>query len=232
MNRAVLHRTHRLVAAMATCLVLATGCDNEPPPHTVVEFLDNPRLLEATMVRCAANRAELRYNPECMNAREAVDRISAAEEADRRKQLEAQSVRKREALRRAQQAAAEARARAAEAERQRRETEYLSQFDELPPADGDTTVGESFPEPPAANAPANTNAPAYETTADSPAPAAPDVEEPPPAGARTFPHEQAPVDAPASNDLSTVRDELRRRAQPEQPGQPDQPGQPGQPDAR
>ena len=90
------------------------------------------------MVRCQQNRSESRYDPECINAREAVSRIQAREEEDRRVELEERSARKRAALRRTQQAAAEARRRAEEAERLRKEAESLAQFGVLPPAD-DTT---------------------------------------------------------------------------------------------
>ena len=117
---------------MCAAIAVTVSCSKEPPPPTVVDFVENPRLLEATMVRCAQNRAELRYTPECQIAREAVDRIAAREEAAQRSELEAQSARKREALRRAQQAAAEARDRAAELEQQREEAEYLGQFEPVP----------------------------------------------------------------------------------------------------
>jgi hypothetical protein len=91
-----------------------------------------------------------KYEAECVNAREAINRIAANEEKERRAELEAQSERKRQSLRRTQQAAAEARRRAAEARRQREEAEYLGVFDEsaaggLPegamPADSDASPG-------------------------------------------------------------------------------------------
>ena len=114
---------------------LLAGCSKEPPPRSVTEFVDNPMLLEAAMVRCSRDRAESRYEAECVNAREAVKRIAAKEEAEGRAELEARSERKRQALRQTQQAAAEARRRAEEAGRLRREAEYLAQFGVLPPAD-------------------------------------------------------------------------------------------------
>jgi hypothetical protein len=117
---------------------LLAGCTPEPPPaRTVEEFVENPILLEAAMVRCAADRARTRYEQECINAREAVDRVEAKEEEKRRQEMEARSERKRQALRRTQQAQAEARRRAEEAERLREEAEYLAQFGVLPPAEGD-----------------------------------------------------------------------------------------------
>ncbi len=88
------------------------------------------------MVRCSEDRSKTRYDEECVNARLAVSRIQAREEAARKVALEASSERKRDALRRQQAAAAEARRRAAEAERVRKEAEYLSQFG-LQPGDAE-----------------------------------------------------------------------------------------------
>ena len=114
-------------------LTLLGACNREPPPRTVAEFEENPILLEATVVRCSENRAQSRYEAECVNAREAIARIEAREEAARREELERQSEAKRRALRRTQEAAAEARRRAEETQREQREAEYLAQFGELPP---------------------------------------------------------------------------------------------------
>jgi len=108
------------------------GCTQEQPARSVQEFLDNPPFLEAAVVRCAQNRAETRYEAECVNARQAVSLIEAREERARRDRLEAQSESKRDALRRTQRAAAEARRHAAEQEQLRKEAEYLAQFGEFP----------------------------------------------------------------------------------------------------
>lgn len=129
------HVRHSMLTRLTTfglAAVLLTACSEEPPPRSVEEFIANPVVLEAVMVRCSRNRAETRYEAECLNAREAVDRILAREKALRRAELEAESERKREALRRTQRAAAEARRRAAEAARLREEAEYLAQFGEVP----------------------------------------------------------------------------------------------------
>jgi len=114
-------------------LALVTGCAEEQKPTAVTEYLDHPIILEAAVVRCARNRSESRYDADCVNARQAVSIIAAKEERARRDAFEAESEKKRRALRRTQQAAAEARRRAAEAERMREEAEYLAQFGELPP---------------------------------------------------------------------------------------------------
>ena len=121
-------KTLRLIFGL-TGLLLLVACAEEPPPISVAEFLEKPRLLEATMVRCAQNRSETRYLADCVNARDAVNRLEARQEATQRAELEAQSERKRQALRRTQQAAAEARRRAVEERNLREQAEYLGVTD-------------------------------------------------------------------------------------------------------
>jgi hypothetical protein len=118
-------------------LMLAACAEDKAPPRSVTEFLDNPILLEAAIVRCSRDRAELRYDPECMNAREAVKLVEAEEDEVRRAELEARSEAKRRALRRRQEAQAEARRLAEDERRRREEAEYLAQFGVLPPTDED-----------------------------------------------------------------------------------------------
>lgn len=136
------------LAALVVMLVVLAACGEEPPPTSVTQFVEDPILLEATMVRCVDNRAEARYDPECLNAREAVNRIAAREEEARRAELEAQSERKRQAVRRAQEAAAEARRRALEEQRRREEAELLGPF--APLSEEDAQAGRDRPreEPP------------------------------------------------------------------------------------
>ena len=181
-------------------IVLVTACAEEPKPRSVTEFLENPIVLEAAVVRCAQNRTESRYDAECVNARQAVSIIEAKEERARRDAFEAESDKKREALRRTQQAAAEARRRAIETERLREEAEYLAQFGELPPPpDGETAVGEG-----AANAPA---AVMPEANAD-------EVMSPTAESAPASDGGNAPVaEADPVSDLDAVRDELRKRGE-------------------
>jgi len=112
---------------------LLAGCVKEPPSRTVTEFTEDPILLEAVMVRCAQDRAGLRYESDCVNARAAVSRIQAAKEAADQADLDASFERKRRALRRTQAVVAETRRRTAEANRLREEAEYQAQFGELPP---------------------------------------------------------------------------------------------------
>lgn len=172
------------------------ACSKELPPRTVQEYLDDPIVLEAAVVRCAQNRSESRYTAECANARQAASIIEARSERERAAAFEAQSERKREALRRTQEAAAEARRRAEEAESLRREAEYLAQFGELPPMpEAGSQEAESPGNMPGAVIPESEGSPGGDNDTD-----AVSVE-----GAN------APQASPA--DLDSVREELRRRSE-------------------
>ena len=196
-------------------IAVLAACAEEPPPRSVTEFLDNPILLEAAMVRCSQDRARSRYEAECVNARQAASRIQAKEEAERRASLEASSERKRKALRRTQEAAAEARRRAAEAARKRREAEYLAQFGVLPPSDsehadefsdgnlpGAVVTDEVVPD---AVVPDAVEEPDSRITYDYTEPAVDGGNAP-----VAVPETEAEAEPPAS-DLASIRDELRRR---------------------
>lgn len=198
----------RHVTLLAAGIALVAGCSEPPRPRSVQEFLDNPLVLEAALVRCSRNRSETRYEAECINAREANKIVAAREEAQRRAEFEAQSERKRQALRRAQQAAAEARRRAAEAQRQREEAAYLAQFGELPPDDGQQANPQDTGNVPIAVLPdpveagADTTEPVYR----EPLNAAPSGS----GNAPTVALEPEPEpDAP--RNLDEIREELKRR---------------------
>ena len=176
-------------------LVLLAACSEEPPPISVAEFMENPRLLEATMVRCAQNRSESRYLAECINARDAVNRIEAVQEKTRREEFEKQSERKRQALRRTQEAAAEARRRALEAQRRREEEDYLGYFDQAPGAGGQSDSGDDRPNPGTSDAASN----------------APTIQVEP---QQTPEETEPPVDEELQKtptDLEAIREELKRR---------------------
>ncbi len=190
-------------------ILLAAGaslvaCSEPPPPRSVQEFLDNPIILEAALVRCAQNRVETRYDDECINARQANRLVMAEEEAKRRAAFEEQSERKRVQLRRAQEAAAEARRRATEAQRRREEAAYLAQFGEVPDQ-ADAAAGANPSEVQGGNVPG----------AVIPEP----VEEPEEDNVYSqplLPPESDAANAPTAEtepatDLSDLREELRRR---------------------
>jgi hypothetical protein len=186
-----------LIAAMT----IFAGCAEEAPPRSVTEFMDNPNLLEAVLVRCRQNRNESRYEAECVNGREAVKLLEAEEDVNVSAQLEAESKRKRDALRRTQRAVAEARRRAAEGQKRREEAEYLAQFGELPPTE-EPDVEEMTGNIPLAVIPETVNEQesASGETVDLPA-----------AGSNAPVIETAPADEPPA-DLESIRDELSRRS--------------------
>lgn len=202
--------TRHLTLLLCGFLMVA-GCAEEPQPRSVSEFLDNPMLLEAAMVRCSQDRSKTRYDAECVNVRQAVDRIQAKEEAAARAAFEARSESKRNALRRTQAAAAEARRRAADVQRQREEAEYLAQFGVLPPGDTTTVTEEPLAEGnlPTATIPEATDMAApgdvviYEDAGEDPAPAT---------DGGNAPVLQTEPEEPAT-DLESIRDELRRRGE-------------------
>lgn len=207
----------KLITLSLCGIALLAACAEEPPPRTVTEFVENPLLLEAAMVRCSQDRSKNRYEAECVNARQAVARIQAKEEAERQAELEASSERKRKALRRTQQAAAEARRRAAEAEKQRKEAEYLAQFGVLPPAEDGSTqtleegnlptavVPEAVGERDTGDAYGDSNV-VFEDSGAAPEDTAP-IED---VGSNAPVAEPAP-ETESPSDLASIRDELKRR---------------------
>lgn len=173
------------------------ACSEEAPPPSVDTFMSDSVLLDATMVRCSADRARTKYEPECVNAREAINRLARAAEAERRAALDAQSERKRRALRRTQEAAATARRLAQETARAREEAAYLAQFETVPPSSDEQAAppGSAMPE----------NAPTTVPVAPSAAP----TEAPPASGADAGSSES--TGSEDGKTLEEIREELRRR---------------------
>jgi hypothetical protein len=186
--------------AMITSFLVLVACSEPPQPRSVSTFIEHPILLEAALIRCTQNRDESRYDPECVNAREAVRLLQAEDDEAHRAELEARSQRKRDALRRTQRAATEARRRATEAQRRREEAEYLAQFGELPPRaveEIDNTTGNM----PLAVIPEAEN---DDVTLNSGGGSLPTI------GSNAPTAELTPVEDPVS-DIDSIRDELRRR---------------------
>ena len=193
------------ISVVLLAAVLGACAKEPPPPHSVDEFVENSILLEATMVRCAQDRSKMKYEADCLNAREAVNRIAKAKEEERKKELEAQFERKRRALRRTQEAAAQARRQAAEEQRRREEAEYLGIYEVIP---GDES-GQAGSSDPAAQA--ESNAPAAAIEPNAPAAA---VESGTPAAQIDPPSMELDAGAAAdtsATDIDAVREELRRR---------------------
>ena len=209
-----MNKTFILMLLCSSLFVLA--CSEERPARSVRQFLDNPQFLEAAVVRCAQNRDESRYDAECINARQAVSLIEAGEERSRRDRLEAQSKSKRDALRRTQRAAASARQQATERERLREEAEYLAQFGVLPPPVVEPDLRQLEANSPGAVIPSpeqTEQSPALEISQDRPVV----FDEPVREHSDSVPASDggnAPVvtsEPEPEADLTSVRDELRRR---------------------
>ena len=180
------------------------GCDEERPPRSASEFIENPIMLEAAIVRCSRDRTATRYDAECVNARQAIRTIEAEKEAARRVEHDARSESKRQALRRAQEAAAQARRRAVESEKLREEAEYLAQFGvPLPVEDRETAEDVHI--------------------GNTPLAVVPESSEPEPLSSRSGDVIRAtdggnapvsvetPEEDDSKSDLASIRDELQRR---------------------
>lgn len=211
-----MYARHKTILPVLICASLfAAACTEERPARSVREFIDNPQFLEAAVVRCSVNRAESRYDAECVNARQAVAVIEAREERARRDKLEVESQSKRDALRRTQRAAAAARREAAERARLREEAEYLAQFGEtLPPVDDSGLVDLEANTPGAViPSPVQMDQPVGELTDDGPPvifdePVRDAVDSVPASDGGNAP---TVTGQSAETDLNSIRDEIKRR---------------------
>ena len=91
---------------VALCMLL-TACGNDAPPRSVQDFEDDRAALDAKLLSCRADRRKAIDDIECQHARIAGNRIAMADEAERRAQLERNSQRQLDALRRQRAAAVE-----------------------------------------------------------------------------------------------------------------------------
>ena len=175
---------NRMTGVSVSLVVTLAACGKEPQPRSVSQFLEDPIALEATLSRCNADRSRTRTDPECINARDATRRISAEEEAERRRTFEQQSQRKLDELRRRTEALEERLRRSEEEKRRMEELQYEQQFEAAAAeASGATTDAANAPAP---SEPSNGPAPAAETAPS-------DVEE------------------SSGSDIGALREELRRR---------------------
>ena len=186
----------RHTIAFALICLLGACAKEPPPPISVSDFVNDPNLLEATMVLCAQDRSKTKYDAECVNARDAANRLASSDREDRRKELEAQSERKRKALRRTQQAATEARRRADAARRQREQDEYLGLYEAVPAEGGSALQGTT----------------GY--VESQPAQRADVLQGNEPGASISQPEDEAPIeDRPPAppTDINSIREELKRR---------------------
>ncbi len=86
----------RLLVALAAGAVLA-ACSEAPPARTFDYYMANELALESTLVRCNADRMRTRDDPDCINARIAVERLAKMEEEAVRARQKAEALRARAA---------------------------------------------------------------------------------------------------------------------------------------
>lgn len=89
---------------LVMCMLLI-ACGKSAPPRSVLDFEDDRAALDAKLVSCRADRRKAIDDIECQHARVAANRIAMAEEDERRNQLERDSQRQLDALRRQRAAA-------------------------------------------------------------------------------------------------------------------------------
>lgn len=195
---------HTHLTLILSGIGLLAACAEERPPRSVADFMANPIMLEAAMVRCSENRDATRYDAECVNARQASQLIESKDDAVRRAEKEARSERKRQAFRRTQEAAAQARQRAAAAERLRIEAEYLAQFGVLPPREDQSSVDEAL----SGNSP---QAVIPESSAQQDSSSGPVDTVQATDGGNAPVSAVAPTEEEPKSDLESIRDELQRR---------------------
>ncbi len=85
----------------AALLMVAIGlaaCEAEAP-RSYSEYLEDPIAREATLLRCNSSRDASRGDAECINAKRAAAALAAQNDAEKRRRFEAESERKRAALR-------------------------------------------------------------------------------------------------------------------------------------
>ncbi len=95
---------NRLLLVLLPALIFLGCAEPEKPPESIASLIEDPALLDTVLARCTSGDEELRASQECRNARRAVDAVAAAEAKEKEEvDLEAQSERKRAALRRARE---------------------------------------------------------------------------------------------------------------------------------
>lgn len=78
---------------------LLVACGDEPPARSVDDFMSDSAGLQATLLRCRDGGFEAERDPECVNARQAAERLGAQQEEDKRAEREAEFERQRDVLR-------------------------------------------------------------------------------------------------------------------------------------
>lgn len=85
-------------AALLMAAIGLAACEAEAP-RSYSEYLEDPIAREATLLRCNSSRDASRGDAECINAKRAAAALAAHNDAEKRRRFEAESERKRAALR-------------------------------------------------------------------------------------------------------------------------------------
>lgn len=127
---------HTYRAAGAVAALTAIGACTEPAPRTYSFFMEDSIARDGVLARCDREPERAQRDLECANARRAATAVLLSEERQRREELERESERKLEALRRQVEAEQRAlkEAELAEAERAAYEALYDAP---LPGAEGE-----------------------------------------------------------------------------------------------
>ncbi|CAN5230659.1 hypothetical protein BH24PSE2_BH24PSE2_17910 [soil metagenome] len=88
------------IVAIGIASGVLSGCDDPPPPRSVEFLMREAPALQATLLRCRDPGFDPENDPECANARRAVERVAAREAEAARTRREAENELNREALRR------------------------------------------------------------------------------------------------------------------------------------
>ncbi len=91
---------NRLSLVLLPALIFMGCAEPEKPPTSTATLIEDPAVLDAVLTRCTVGDEDFRASQECTNARRAVDAVAAGEAEKEQVDLEAQSERKRAALRR------------------------------------------------------------------------------------------------------------------------------------
>lgn len=65
--------------AVAAAVILLAACSQQLPPRSISTLVSDPTVLQGVLFRCNQLQNAALRDPECRNAREAVDRLAAEE---------------------------------------------------------------------------------------------------------------------------------------------------------
>ena len=94
----------RSSVSLVVMLSFLVGCEPEPDPRAMADFLEDSIAMDAKLRACRSDRRMAARDPECKAARQAAAKLSAAEQAARQDTMQKSSEEELERLRRQQEA--------------------------------------------------------------------------------------------------------------------------------